>query len=355
MADIIKIGEREVGEGRPVFVIAEAGINHNGKLELAKKLVDATIQIGADAIKFQTYNTEALVSKSAPLAPYQKQTSGKASTQYEMLKRYELKKNDFIKIYDYCVKTGIVFLSTPHDEESMDFLVSLGVAAIKIASGDATNIPFLERASRTHLPLLVSTGMSSMQEVGDAAKAIRNTSNKTPFALLHCVSSYPAEMDDLNLRVIPTLRKRFKTVVGLSDHTGFSVAPVVAVALGAKIIEKHLTLERAMEGPDHNMSLEPQEFRSTVAWIREAERSLGSDKKIVTRGEYEIMKVARKSLVASKYIPRGTKITKQMLAIKRPGTGIPPGFLHKVIGRYATADVSKDSIIEWRMLGRKRR
>ncbi|MEW6181623.1 MAG: N-acetylneuraminate synthase [Bacillota bacterium] len=334
-----------------VFVIAEAGVNHNGNLETAKRLVDAALHAGADAVKFQTFVPEELAAKSAGIAGYQ-QANMPASreTQLEMIKRLALRFEDFSCLKTYCDQTGIMFLSTPFDNLSIDLLDTLGVPVFKIASGELVNHPFLRYAAAKEKPLILSTGMATLGEVEEALGVIRSACNTAPVTFLHCTSDYPALFEDVNLKAMVMLRQVFGVPVGYSDHTpGIEVA-VAAVALGASVIEKHFTLDRRMEGPDHRASLEPEELAAMIRAIRNVEKALGDGRKRPTSRELETSKVARRSLVAARGIKAGEIITADKIAVKRPGTGIPPKMLEIVAGRRARVDIPADTVITWEMV-----
>jgi len=328
------------------FIIAEAGVNHNGDIRLAYKLVDAAKEAGADAVKFQTFKAENVVSKIAEKAEYQKETTNSKESQYEMIKKLEFSFEDFVKIKDYCDKKGIIFLSTPFDYESVDFLKSL-VPLYKIGSGEITNLPFLEYIAKKGKPIILSTGMSTLGEVEEAVKTITNVTSSLPLILLHCVSSYPAKYEDVNLKAMLSLQEAFKLSVGYSDHTlGIEIA-IAAVALGAKVIEKHFTLDRGLPGPDHKASLEPDELKKMVKAIRNVEKALGSGIKKAAQSELKVMKVARRSLVAARDIRAGEVVKESDILIKRPGTGILPKFKEIIIGMRLTRDVKKDNPFDW--------
>ncbi|HBA83803.1 MAG TPA: N-acetylneuraminate synthase [Verrucomicrobia bacterium] len=348
----IRIGGRTVGEGQPCFIIAEAGVNHNGQLETARALVDAAVWARADAIKFQTFKAERLVTASAPKAAYQKAATGAKETQYEMLKRLELSEKDHRLLLRHCRKQGILFLSSPFDEESADFLESLGVPAFKIGSGELTNTPFLEHVARKKLPIVLSTGMANLAEVGQAVQAIRRAGNKE-LALLHCVSNYPADPARVNLRAMQTLAKSFKTPVGYSDHTqGIEVA-IGAAALGACIVEKHLTLDRNLPGPDHRASIEPKELAAMIYAIRTVQSALGDGRKRPLDSEKNVADVARKSLVAARDIPCGRVVQEADVATRRPGTGLTPSALNRLVGKKATVNIPKGQLLGLAMFSRK--
>lgn len=348
----IKVAERWVGKGEPCFIIAEAGVNHNGKLALAKKLIDVAKNAGADAVKFQTFHAEDLVTESAEKAGYQKVTTGKAESQFEMLKKLELSESDFKELFVHAQKKGVIFLSTPFDEVSADFVAELGVPAMKIPSGEITNFPLLRHIARKRKPIILSTGMSIIEEIGEALDVIKAEGVKDTI-LLHCVSAYPAKIEDMNLRAMATLRKTFKLPVGLSDHSLGITVPITAVALGACVIEKHFTLDKTLPGPDHRASLEPDELKDMIKSIRDVEKALGSGIKKPTREEEENRKAGRRSIVARVAIPRGTVITEAMLDIKRPGTGIEPKYLDEVIGLKVKAHTKKDEVLTWEKIGKK--
>jgi N,N'-diacetyllegionaminate synthase len=344
----VMIGDRLVGEGEPVFIVAEAGVNHNGKVELGKKLVDAAKVSGADAVKFQTFKVHKVVTKYAGKADYQKQAYQKES-QYEMLRKLELSFEDIKELFDYARHRHIMFLSSAFDEESVDLLDRLGVSAFKVASGEITNFPLLRYIAEKKKPVILSTGMSTCEEVEEALGTLRKGRAKD-IVLLHCVTSYPARVEDANLRTIETLRNRFKLPVGFSDHTLSIAVPVAAAALGAVLIEKHFTLGKDLPGPDHRASLEPSEFKQMVMAIREVEKSLGDGEKRLTADEEEIRKAARRSIVARVRIPKGTVIREDMLDFKRPGTGLRPGDLGKVVGKKAIKGIEADELITFEKL-----
>jgi len=324
---------------RKTFIIAEIGVNHNGSLRLAKKLVEAAAAAGADAVKFQTFKAEELATKNAPSASYQR-----AGSQYEMLKALELSEPQLRELFKYCKRKKVGFLSTPFDLKSAEFLARLGVRAFKVSSGDLTNLPLLRALARYSKPLILSTGMATLAEVKAAVAAIRSAGNQK-ITLLHCVSSYPARSEEVNLRAMDTLKQAFSLPAGYSDHTlGIEVA-IAATARGAEIIEKHLTLDRGLSGPDHRTSAEPDEFRALVRAIRKVESALGDGKKVPQKSEREIMRVARKSIVARENIIKGEKIKGSMLAIKRPGTGIRPRYFNKLIGQVARRNIRQDQIL----------
>lgn len=328
------------------IVIAEAGVNHNGSLDYAMRLVDIAAEAKADYVKFQTFKTENLVAKSCPTAAYQQEKTGHGG-QYEMLKNLELSYNDFRELKNYCEHRGIGFLSTPFDIESVDFLASLKVDFMKIPSGEITNLPYLRRIASTGIPVIISTGMSTIDEIGDALRPFRNTGYAADkIFLLHCNTQYPTPYQDVNLNALTTLEKAFGVEVGYSDHTVGVEVPVAAVALGAKIIEKHFTMSRELEGPDHSASLEPEELKMMVSMIRNVNTALGSPEKFRTSSETGNLGIARKSIVASRKIVRGQIIQEEDLTTKRPGTGLSPMIWDRVVGSVATKDFMPDQQIE---------
>jgi N,N'-diacetyllegionaminate synthase len=342
----ITIADRKVGDGQPCFVIAEAGVAHNGRLDFALELVDAAAAAGADAVKFQTFRTQQVISRHAPKAEYQKRTTGAKESQFDMVKALELSAADHKKIVQRCRERRLMFLSTPFDEESVDLLSRLGVPAFKIASGDISNWPLLHAIASHGKPVILSTGMSWLGEVEAALEVLRKAGCQQ-VALLHCTSSYPAAPASVNLRAMATLAVAFQLPVGFSDHTLGIEIPLAAVALGASILEKHFTLDKSLPGPDHRMSLDPQELKALVACVRNVEASLGEGRKQPHDSELNVRTVGRRSIVAARDITRGTRITRKLLAFKRPGTGIPPSQLEAVLGRTCTRDLEADSILQY--------
>lgn len=340
----VRIADHLVGEGRPCFIIAEAGVNHNGDMGLAKKLIDAAKEAAVDAVKFQTFRAEDVASRQAEKAPYQKETTGSGESQFEMIRKLELSESDFEELSDYARGRGIVFLSSPFDRRSVDLLDRLGVPAFKIASGEITNTPLLRHVARKGKPVILSTGMSTLAEIDEALQVIGREGAKD-IVLLHCVSSYPAKAEEANLRAMETLRSAFGLPVGFSDHTLGSTVAIAAVALGAVMLEKHFTLDRGLPGPDHRASLEPKELKLLVKAIREVERAMGDGVKRPTQEEERVKRVARRSIVARCDIPRGTTITEEMLEVKRPGTGIEPRYMDRVVGCIASSLIRRDEIL----------
>ncbi len=327
-----------------VYIIAEAGVNHNGSFEHACRLVDAAKAAGVDCIKFQTFRSENLVSHSTRKAEYQKAATGEGS-QIDMLKKLELSYEEFLALKDYCDKVGICFLSTPFDLDSIEFLNSIDMPFWKIPSGEVTNYPYLVAIAKTGKPVVMSTGMCDMEEVREALNVLRDNGTKE-IKLLHCNTEYPTPFEDVNLRAMQTLREEFGLEVGYSDHTKGIEVPVAAVALGATMIEKHFTLDRNMEGPDHKASLEPDELEKMVSSIRNIEEALGNGDKTPSPSEKKNITVARKSIIAAKHIKAGESLTTENITVKRPGTGISPMRWNEVLGTKAVRDFEEDELIE---------
>lgn len=336
---------KRVSEMNRTVIIAEAGVNHNGDLELAKQMVKAAKESGADIVKFQTAKLESLVSKSAPMAEYQKENTGRTESQMDMLKRLLLSYDDFSVLARYCDEVGIQFLSTPFDIDSVDFLASLGCKLWKIPSGEITNLPYLERIGRQRQPIILSTGMSRLNEIQEALNVLYD-SGAGKITLLHCTTEYPAPFEAVNLKAMLTLKEKFQTDVGYSDHTMGTEIPIAAVAMGAAVIEKHFTLSRTMEGPDQNASLEPQELKSMVSAIRNIELSMGDGEKKPVQSEMANMIVARKSIIARRAIAKGEILTEENITTKRPGSGLSPMKWHEVLGTKAVRDFIEDELIE---------
>lgn len=343
----IAIGRRKIGKGFPVFIIAEAGVNHNGKLALAKKLVDAAEKAGADAVKFQTFKAEKLAALKTPPAAYQKKKGVKS--QRDMLRSLELSEKDFCWLFRHAKRKNILFLSTPFDEESADFLDSLGARAFKAGSGDLTNLPLLSHLAKKKKPVILSTGMATLSEVREAVKALKKN-GCADIVLMHCVSSYPAPLESCNLRALKTLESAFQLPCGFSDHTAGMDAACAAVALGAVCVEKHFTVDKSLPGPDHSMSLSPSELSRFVQSLRGVEAAMGDGVKKPAECEKDVRRVARKSIVAGRAIEKGEKITQNMLTVKRPGTGIMPRDVKKVIGKIAKKNIPADTLIKWSMV-----
>lgn len=343
------IGGRRVGVGDPCFVIAEAGVNHNGDLDLALALVEVAAAAGADAVKFQTFKADKLVSRDAPMAKYQIRNTGVDQPQYEMLRRLELTPEMHVALVEKCCKSNIAFLSTPFDEESVDFLDALGISAFKVASGELTNVPFLRYIARKRKPMVVSTGMACLGEVESALQAIAEEGNAN-VAVLHGVSSYPAAATEVNLRAMATMGAALGVLVGFSDHTSGIDISVGAAALGAIIIEKHFTLDRTLPGPDHVASLEPRELAAMIRGIRNVEAALGDGRKRPSESERKTATIARRSLVAARDIASGEVIHESMIAAKRPGTGLSPSMCEYVVGRVARVALREGDLISLEVL-----
>jgi N,N'-diacetyllegionaminate synthase len=347
-SQLIEIAGRKVGAGQPCLVVAEAGVNHNGSLEMARQLVEVAAQAGADAVKFQTFTAERLVGLDAPKAAYQLQTTDPAESQYEMLRRLELSPEAHRDLMASCRDRRMVFLSTPFDEESADLLADLGVAAFKIPSGEITNLPFLAYVARKGKPMIVSTGMACLGEVEAAVSQIQRAGNRE-IVLLHCVSNYPADPADVNLRAMQTMSMAFGFPVGYSDHTlGVEVA-LAAVALGACVIEKHFTLDCTLSGPDHRASSEPQELGALIRGMRMVEAALGHGRKEPAASEVNTAEVARKSLVLARDVPAGMILQDALITVKRPGTGLPPAMRPYLVGRTLRVDAAAGTLLTLEM------
>lgn len=328
-----------------VFIIAEAGDNHNGSLKLALELVDIAVDSGADCVKFQTFITEEVISKKAEKADYQKVSTGVIESQFEMVKKLELSFEEFREIDAYCKERGIVFLSTPFDLMSIDFLNTLDMPFWKIPSGEITNLPYLIKIAQTNKDVVLSTGMSTIDEVM-AATDVLKTYGAGKITILHCNTEYPTAMEDVNLNAMSSIQRLLKCDVGYSDHTLGIEVPIAAVALGAKVIEKHFTIDRSMEGPDHQASLEPDELKNMVKSIRNIEMALGNGEKMPSKSEIKNINIARKSIVARRKISIDEFFTEDNLAIKRPGNGISPMKWFEVLGQRALKDFDKDELVE---------
>ena len=344
----VRIGDRLVGDSQRVLIVAEAGVNHDGSLDKALRLVDVAADVGADVVKFQMFRAAELATATADTAAYQK-ASG-APTQREMLARLELTDADFQRIVAQCRARSIGFLATPFSLPDVDRLAALEVQAIKIASTDLNNVPLLRRAADTGLPLIVSTGASLPEEIGAAVRRLRSWGAGDRLLLLHCISGYPAPLEAANLRAIATLRRKYRVPSGFSDHTESTEAAGWAVAVGACVLEKHFTLDRQARGPDHAMSLDPGQLAAYVATARAAEAALGSGTLGMSALEADVRAVARKSLVAAQSIPANTVFTAALLTVKRPGGGIPPDQLDAVLGRHAAGDIAADTVLTWDLI-----
>lgn len=347
---VCRIAGVPVGAGHPAYVIAEIGVNHNGDIGLAKRLIEISAKAGAQAAKLQTFSADRLVSPGAEKAPYQKETTGSGGTQHAMLKSLELSEAAHAELFAHAAGCGITLISTPFDEESADMLERLGAPAFKISSGDLTHPALLAHIARKGRPMLVSTGMADIGEVARAAEAIR-AAGDPPLVLLHCVSAYPADAADANLRAMATLSAAFGVPVGWSDHTTDPAVAWAAMALGATIFEKHITLDKAMEGPDHRASADPVEFAAYVAGLRTVEAALGDGIKAIRASEQPIARVARRSLVALRPIAAGAVVGAGDVGARRPGTGMDPALLPLVVGRRAAREIKAGAVIEPEMLG----
>jgi N-acetylneuraminate synthase/N,N'-diacetyllegionaminate synthase len=348
MDQIIQIGKKNIGHDQPCFIIAEAGVNHNGDLGTAKKMIDCAADAGTDAVKFQTFKADSLVTKDADKADYQK--CNDSCTQYEMLKKLELTNREFISLSKYATKKGIIFLSTPFDKKSVDLLEKINVPAYKISSGELTNHPLLHDIACRKKPVILSTGMATISEIGESLSVLKK-SGAHDIILLHCTTDYPVNFEEVNLRAINTIRCAFKYPTGFSDHSTGIIASVAAVAMGACVIEKHFTLDKLMDGPDHKASLDPDELKELIQSIRNIEKAFGTGIKEPSPCEEKVKTVARKSIVAKLNLKQGTVINSSMLDLKRPGTGLEPKYLNMIIGKQLKKDLVKDEIIIWEYLG----
>ncbi len=335
------------------FIIAEAGVNHNGSIEMALELIDVAAHAGADAVKFQTFKAEKLARPGAHKAEYQHQDGDEGEDQLAMLKRLELLESDYPKLIERCNSLGIEFLSTPFDLESAKFLTTLGMKKIKVPSGEITNLPFLEYLANLRLPIILSTGMANLEEVGEAVETIKSSWIKFDIryedylTLLHCTSNYPAQPQDVNLRAMATMREKFNLSVGYSDHTLGITVSVAAVALGALVIEKHFTLDCSLDGPDHRASLNPSQLTTMVDQIRTVELALGSGDKTPCENELPIRDVARRSVTLTQAVRCGDEITAEMLSLMRPGMGISPKYLNEIVGMKSIRDLPAWTTLTW--------
>ncbi len=329
-----------------VFIIAEAGVNHNGSIELAKKLIDVASESGADAVKFQTFKAEKLVSKNAQKADYQKQTTNKTESQFDMIKKLELDLDTHKELIAYCKTKNIMFLSTPFDHDSIELLSDLGLEIFKIPSGEIINLPYLRHIGKLNKKVILSTGMADIGEIEDALDILINTGTKKEnIIVLHANTMYPTPMEDVNLKAMVTIGNTFDIGFGYSDHTLGIEVDIAAVAMGACCIEKHFTLDKTMEGPDHKASLEPDELKAMVKAIRNIELALGSSVKKPSKSEMPNMQIARKSIVAKIEIKKGDKLSEENITIKRPGNGINPMRWDEIVGTIAAKDYKEDELI----------
>jgi N,N'-diacetyllegionaminate synthase len=330
-----------------VFIIAEAGVNHNGSIDTAKQLIDTAVDSGADAVKFQTFKAENLVSKSADKAEYQKKTTDTSESQFDMIKKLELDLGAHKELITYCQEKNIMFLSTPFDHNSIDMLYKLGLQIFKIPSGEITNLPYLRRIGSLNRQVILSTGMSTLKEVGDALDILIDAgTEKEDITILHANTMYPTPIGDVNLNAMLTIQKEFDVAIGYSDHTLGIEVDIAAVAMGATCIEKHFTLNQSMEGPDHKASLEPKELKKMVLSIRNIEKALGNNKKAPSPSESVNMNTARKSIIAKQKIIRGDLLNENNITIKRPGNGISPMRWDEIVGSIANKNYKIDDLIE---------
>ena len=332
---------------KKVFIIAEAGVNHNGKMELAYKLVDAAKEAGVDAVKFQIFKSEKLISRSTKMADYQKENLKENISQLDMVKKLELSYEDFIKINEYCKEKGIMFMATPFDNDSLDFLVdTLKVDVLKIGSGDLNNYPFLEKVALKNKEIILSTGMSNLSDIEGALDFISQYTDKE-VKVLHCTTNYPCPMDEVNLKAMNTIKDAFQVAVGYSDHTLGIEVPIAAVALGAEIIEKHFTLDKTMEGPDHVASLEPDELKEMTRTIRNIERALGSGIKKPNKSEVKIQSIVKRKIVLAKDVETNHVLTEDDLEYKRCENGIDSKYYKSIIGKKVKRKIEADSPLMW--------
>ena len=329
-----------------VYIIAEAGVNHNGNIHTALQMIDAAKACGCDCVKFQTFKTEALVTKTAKKAAYQVENTRNQDSQYNMLKNLELSYDDFAILKEHCDKVGIDFMSTPFDRESVDVLERLGVQAYKLSSGDITNKPLLEYVADKHKPVILSTGMCTMEEVKDAVEWIEAKKNHQ-ITLLHCTSNYPTPYDEVNMKAMLTLKDSFPYAIGYLDHTKGIIMPIMSVAMGATVLEKHFTLDKQMDGPDHKASLDVQELEDMVAAVRNVEAAKGDGIKQPTASEMSTREVARKSVVVNKTLKKGIILEEEDLSVKRPGTGVAPKYIQEFTGKVLLRDIEEDTLINW--------
>lgn len=328
------------------FIIAEIGVNHNGSVELAKKMIKSASECGVDAVKFQTFNSEDLVTENAKTASYQEENTNENS-QLKMLKKLELTFDSFKELKEYALKNNVMFISSPFDIKSVDLLEKLDVPLYKIGSGELTNFELIDKIQKTRKPLIMSTGMATLDEIKETYDHIENKDN---LIILHCITGYPTSFEEANLNFIKTLQKKFDVPIGFSDHSPGIELPIAAVALGACVVEKHFTLDKNLEGPDHKASLNPKEFKAMVNAIRNVEVAMGDGVRKFSENEEEIKKVARKSIVLNQDVKKGTILKSEMLSIKRPGTGIPPKFIKDIIGKEIIVDLKSGTVVLWENL-----
>ncbi len=343
----VSIGNCSVSATQPSFIIAEAGVNHNGNLEMAKRLILEAKNSGADCVKFQTFKTERIITQGAPKANYQLKTTNPQESQFEMLKLLELSESDHYELFSLAQEVGILCISTPYNVEDIEFLVACGVPALKIASGQIIEPDFLQSAAETKLPVILSTGMATLQEIASALDVFKKSNNPN-LILLQCTTNYPSRIEDTHLRVIETFHRSFGCISGYSDHTEGNLIAIASVAMGASVVEKHFTLDRNLPGPDHACSSNPQEFKELVAGIRLIEKAMGSPFKHPTDVEIQNAQGMRRSLVAKMDIPSQTNVSTEMFTCKRPGIGLPPTMLHYITGLKSRHAIAKDTLISFR-------
>ncbi|MBF0521905.1 MAG: N-acetylneuraminate synthase [Candidatus Omnitrophica bacterium] len=346
-------GTYHIGKNHPVFIIAEAGVNHNGDIRLAKQLIDSAKKAGADAVKFQTFKAENIILKNAPKAEYHIRTTGpdKTQTWYELLKTQEMSRQMHLELMAYCKKRGILFLSTPYDKESADLLDELGIPLFKVASTDANNLPFLEYLAKKKKPIILSTGMCYLDEVKASVDLIKKTANND-IILLHCTANYPSALEETNLRVLPLLRQALGVEVGYSDHTLGYTNAIASTAMGSVVFEKHFTVDKNLPGPDHQASLDFNELKETIRLIRETEIVLGKSIKEPAKSEMDNRKKLRKFLVSAMDIKKGAVVQKKHLDCKRTGGGLEPKYYYEFLGRKAKRNIKKDELIVAEMFGK---
>lgn len=332
---------------RSTYIIAEAGVNHNGSIDIAEELILTAVRSGADAVKFQTFSAKKMCSQTSPKAEYQQNAENQKESQLQMLERYELDRNDHIHLLSIARHHQIQFISSPFDDDSIDLLDSLGLNLLKIPSGEITNLPYLEKIGALKKDVILSTGMADLDEINSAIRILEKSGmQKKQISILHCCSEYPADFENINLNAIKTMTKFFPGIkIGFSDHSEGTSASIAAVAIGACIIEKHFTLDQTMEGPDHRASLNPEELKGMIRAIRQIEKAMGNGIKKPTSAELLNKKVVRKSIVAMQNIKKGEKFSQSNLTTKRPGSGLSPMEWHKVIGKTAKTDFRPDDLI----------
>ena len=346
MVAIVQIGDRKVGVGEPCYIIAEAGVNHNGDITLARKLIDVAVEANAEAVKFQTFKAELVAIPGAPKAGYQMETTDTSESQMDMIKGFELPPEAFQDLQFYCKEQGITFLSTPYDKDSVDLLAHLNVPAFKIASAEIVNTPLIRHIARKGKPIILSTGMSYLSEVETAVRTISNEGNNQ-IVLLHCVSNYPAPNVDVNLRAMLTLSQAFQVPVGYSDHSGSLEVAIASVALGGTVIEKHYTLDNNMPGPDHRASMNPSELADLVTGIRAVEAALGDSVKAPSNSEQGNRATMRRSLYANRNLQEGTTLQEIDIVALRPAGGISPDSIDQVLGKKLQKPVASGTPIAW--------